>query len=155
MSSQLYNIKRILRSKAIKNSRMYLVQWEGYPIEDATWEPKESIQHTQPFIDYKRTQKRRKREHQLNEKSENSENQDTTPTKKVYEPAPTHKDSKEQAEDYTLNLVLGHIFLKGKKYYFIDSLHHSRGKQVLLADGDYIIDKNPKVLAEYYKKILV
>ena len=151
MSDQLYNIKRILRAKTIKNSRMYLVQWEGYPIEDATWEPKESIQHTQPFIDYKRIRKRRKREHQLTEESENSENLDTTPTKKVYEPL----HNKKEQEEYILNLVLGHIYLKGKKYYFLDSLHQSRGKQVLLADGDYIIDKNPKVLAEYYKKILV
>ncbi|KAM3127411.1 hypothetical protein pb186bvf_020492 [Paramecium bursaria] len=50
-----YTIEAILQQKSIQNQIYYLIKWEGYPIEESTWEPAYKIAETSElFGEYKR-----------------------------------------------------------------------------------------------------
>lgn len=40
---QEYEVEKILDYKVFRKTPKWLVQWKGYPLEDATWEPKSSL----------------------------------------------------------------------------------------------------------------
>jgi hypothetical protein len=49
-----YHVKKILKHRKIGKKTQYLVQWEGYHIEDATWEPEQNLRNAKEIIaDYK------------------------------------------------------------------------------------------------------
>jgi chromo domain-containing protein 1 len=43
-SEQEFTVHRILAEKTQSGRKIYLIRWEGYPIEKSTWEPKKNIQ---------------------------------------------------------------------------------------------------------------
>jgi hypothetical protein len=51
-------VERVLGEREVKNGQMqYLVLWEGWPVEDATWEPASYLTHAQEVInDWKEQQ---------------------------------------------------------------------------------------------------
>lgn len=48
---RLYTVEKILNKKKEGNKVKYLVKWEGYPMEDSTWEPEENLEYVQGLID--------------------------------------------------------------------------------------------------------
>lgn len=46
---QEFEVETILQSR--KNNAEFRVKWKGYPIEQATWEPKANLQHCQQLLD--------------------------------------------------------------------------------------------------------
>ena len=63
-----YNIEKILDRKKIKNKFFYKIKWEGYPMDQCTWEPIENLQNaielveefnnTHPIKTYKKTKEK-------------------------------------------------------------------------------------------------
>jgi hypothetical protein len=51
----VYDAKRIVDSRVVRNKRQYLVLWDGFPDEEATWEPVDHLGDAQQLIaDYER-----------------------------------------------------------------------------------------------------
>jgi hypothetical protein len=46
-----YEVERILRKRRRGRSIEYLVKWQGWPLEEVTWEPLENLQNCQDAID--------------------------------------------------------------------------------------------------------
>jgi hypothetical protein len=46
----VYDAKRIVDSRVTRNKRQYLVLWEGFPDEEASWEPAENLTGSQELI---------------------------------------------------------------------------------------------------------
>jgi hypothetical protein len=46
--SSLFNVANILDKKVIEGNPYYFIEWEGYPLEEATWEP---IKHLENCLD--------------------------------------------------------------------------------------------------------
>jgi Chromo (CHRromatin Organisation MOdifier) domain len=40
---EVYNMEKILKHQRRGQSYQYLIKWEGYPISEASWEPKEAF----------------------------------------------------------------------------------------------------------------
>lgn len=38
-----YQVEDILDVRVVRNKRQFLVKWEGYPIQEATWEPESNL----------------------------------------------------------------------------------------------------------------
>ena len=38
-----YVVERILAQRGAANRRQYLVKWEGYPVEESSWEPRRNL----------------------------------------------------------------------------------------------------------------
>jgi transposase InsO family protein len=51
-----WEVERVLGERSVRGGREYLVLWQGYPIEDATWEPARHLTHAQRSIDEYRQQ---------------------------------------------------------------------------------------------------
>lgn len=47
-SGNLFNVANILDKKVINGKPYYYIEWEGYPLEDATWEP---LKHLENCLD--------------------------------------------------------------------------------------------------------
>ena len=47
-SVNIFNVANILDKKVINGKPYYYVEWEGYPLEDATWEP---LKHLESCLD--------------------------------------------------------------------------------------------------------
>jgi hypothetical protein len=45
-----YEVEMILDHRGGKRCRQYLVKWRGYPVSDATWEPKTSLRHAPDIL---------------------------------------------------------------------------------------------------------
>ena len=39
----VYVVKRILAEEGTDEERLFLIEWEGYPLEESTWEPEENV----------------------------------------------------------------------------------------------------------------
>lgn len=48
---RLYIVEKILDKKKEGFKVKYLVKWEGYPIEQSTWEPEENLEYVQGLVD--------------------------------------------------------------------------------------------------------
>ena len=91
---ELYNIERILDRRKVKGKYEYKIKWEGYPMNQSTWEPLENLEtakllveeydKTHPFKDSKKEMKsrqlekvdqltNRKRKNSKKEKEENNQ----------------------------------------------------------------------------------
>jgi hypothetical protein len=47
-----WGVERILADRLVNNrENQYLVLWEGYPIEDATWEPEDYLTNAKDLVD--------------------------------------------------------------------------------------------------------
>jgi hypothetical protein len=49
-SEEEYEVDTILDHQGGKHRHQYLVKWQGYPVSDATWEPKTSLHHAPDII---------------------------------------------------------------------------------------------------------
>ena len=38
-NNELYNVENIITRKIVGKRKLYLIKWEGYPIEESSWEP--------------------------------------------------------------------------------------------------------------------
>ena len=47
-----YEVEAILRHKGKGAQRMYLVMWKGYPITDASWEPKSHLRNAPLILEH-------------------------------------------------------------------------------------------------------
>ena len=75
---KLYIVEKILEKKKEGNRVKYLVKWDGYPIEQSTWEPEENLESVQTLLDefeiaFRDTQKPRKRGRPRKPENESSE----------------------------------------------------------------------------------
>ncbi|SZF03335.1 unnamed protein product [Blumeria hordei] len=48
--NEFFEVERILAENIDSNTKTFLIQWEGYPISRATWEPRKQIQHLRPVM---------------------------------------------------------------------------------------------------------
>jgi hypothetical protein len=48
----MFEVDRILAERTRRNRTEYLTLWQGYPPEDATWEPEDNVLHTDAYTDY-------------------------------------------------------------------------------------------------------
>ena len=52
MSGEIYyNIEKILNRKKVKDRQLYKIKWEGYPMDQCTWEPVENLQNAIRLIE--------------------------------------------------------------------------------------------------------
>ena len=57
---QLYNVEKILDKKKVGGKVLYKVKWEGYDIDQCTWEPLKNLFNVQKFInEYEKKHKQR------------------------------------------------------------------------------------------------
>lgn len=47
---ELYNVEKILSKRMRKKKVEYRVKWEGYPLDQSTWEPSENLKTVQTLI---------------------------------------------------------------------------------------------------------
>ena len=157
----IYNIDYIIRSKTVRNSKTFLVKWEGYPISESTWEPLSAIRHTQPYLDFinknedKKPSIAKSKAEDLPpsfktkclERSDKSESiSQKTPPKLIEEP--TNNDS-----EYDLLEIIQSIFIKGVNYYFVEAVKKDVGtKKVIITDARYINSKARELLNEFSKR---
>ena len=86
---RLYIVEKILDKKKEGNKVKYLVKWEGYPIEQSTWEPEYNLQYVQGLIDeyenssFKDVIKQRKRGRPRKVDYEHSESDSEISRKKI------------------------------------------------------------------------
>lgn len=61
--NKFYKVEKILKRRTVKGEKFYRIQWVGYPIKEATWEPMENISPylVEEFEKNERTNKRNKR----------------------------------------------------------------------------------------------
>jgi len=45
-----YEVESILDRKIVRGSPRWLIKWKGYPLDDATWEPKKALTHAQDIL---------------------------------------------------------------------------------------------------------
>lgn len=50
LTSSFYEVAQILKHKKIGNKTIYLVRWDGYPVDEATWEPEGNLLCCQPLL---------------------------------------------------------------------------------------------------------
>ena len=56
-NSEEFEVETILNKRTLKGKIQYLVKWIGYPLHDATWEPKDYLQNAQQKVkEFERTQ---------------------------------------------------------------------------------------------------
>ncbi|RKF63535.1 putative chromo domain-containing protein [Erysiphe neolycopersici] len=56
--NEFFEVKRILAENPNSNTATFLIQWEGYPVSRATWEPRKQIRHLRSVInEWRQTQK--------------------------------------------------------------------------------------------------
>ena len=56
MSEQLYNVEKILDRKKINGKFEYKIKWEGYSIDESTWEPMKNLETVKELVEeYNRT----------------------------------------------------------------------------------------------------
>ena len=48
----LYVVERILAKRMSGRRQMYLVQWQGYPIEESSWEPKSGLRCPELLVEF-------------------------------------------------------------------------------------------------------
>ncbi|EPQ64580.1 Bgt-2729 [Blumeria graminis f. sp. tritici] len=48
--NEFFEVERILAENIDSSTKTFLIQWEGYPISRATWEPRKQIQHLRPVM---------------------------------------------------------------------------------------------------------
>jgi len=46
-----YTVEKILKSRVLRGRCQYLVKWQGFPEEAATWEPEENLEHARDAIE--------------------------------------------------------------------------------------------------------
>ncbi len=49
-STDEYEVEKILDIKYKRGKLYYLIQWKGYQLHDATWEPKENLNHCEDIL---------------------------------------------------------------------------------------------------------
>lgn len=65
----IYEIEGIISKRNINGKVQYKVKWEGYPIEESTWEPIENLDNVKEFIDkYEESNKKNKEKRFLSKK---------------------------------------------------------------------------------------
>ena len=79
-SEVLYTIEKIVDRKKVKDKFQYLIKWQGYPMEECTWEPIENLQYSLGLVEEynkahpKKSSKGRKTKNFLNKKRKDTEN---------------------------------------------------------------------------------
>ena len=51
MSNEYYNIEKILDRKKVNGKIHYKIKWEGYPMDQCTWEPLENLENVKALVD--------------------------------------------------------------------------------------------------------
>ena len=51
MSEKLYNVEKILDRKKINGKFKYRIKWEGYPINESTWEPMKNLETVKELVE--------------------------------------------------------------------------------------------------------
>ncbi len=51
MKEEFYNIERILDRRKVKGNYEYKVKWEGYPMNQCTWEPIKNLENVRILIE--------------------------------------------------------------------------------------------------------
>ena len=56
MSETFYNVEKILDRKKINGQYEYKIKWEGYPMNESTWEPMKNLETVKELVEeYNRT----------------------------------------------------------------------------------------------------
>ncbi len=56
MSEPLYNVEKILDRKRVNGHFQYKIKWEGYPMNESTWEPMKNLETVKDLVEeYNRT----------------------------------------------------------------------------------------------------
>ncbi len=51
MTEEYYNIEKILERRKVGNKFEYKIKWEGYPLNQSTWEPMKNLQNAHELIE--------------------------------------------------------------------------------------------------------
>ena len=43
-----WNVEEVLQMRVLENKKEYLMKWEGYPMEESTWEPEKRLMEDCP-----------------------------------------------------------------------------------------------------------
>ena len=47
----MYNVEKILDRRMVKNKLLYKIKWEGYPMNQCTWEPLENLSTVSELVE--------------------------------------------------------------------------------------------------------
>jgi chromobox protein 1 len=56
-TEDIYTVEKIMRKRIVRGKVEYLVKWEGYSIDQNTWEPVKNILDPQVIADFEELQK--------------------------------------------------------------------------------------------------
>jgi len=65
---ELYNVEKILDKKKVGGKVLYKVKWEGYDIDQCTWEPLKNLFNVQKFINEYEKKHKQSNQNSLNKK---------------------------------------------------------------------------------------
>ena len=51
MTEEYYNIEKILDRRRVNGKFEYKIKWEGYPMNQSTWEPMKNLENARPLIE--------------------------------------------------------------------------------------------------------
>ena len=69
-SSGFYYVEEIMEKKVINKKIYYKVKWDGFPLDECTWEPLDALSNVHNLIDkFEKTQKELKLKQIVNNKS--------------------------------------------------------------------------------------
>ena len=97
MNQEYFNIEKILDRRKINGRFEYLIKWEGYPVNESTWEPIKNLKNAKPLLEeYDKA-------HSINIESENQKKKvsiiNNNKKKKVNEEITTmNKDNEEKSK---------------------------------------------------------
>jgi pantothenate kinase len=57
----VYKVKRILAEGGSDDERVFLIEWEGYLLEESTWEPEDNILSDEPLEAWKEEKLRQRK----------------------------------------------------------------------------------------------
>ena len=75
MSQKYYKIEKILeRRKNLEGNYEYKIKWDGYPINQSTWEPIEHLQNAMPLVEEYDKQNPKNKDEELSRDKEGTNN---------------------------------------------------------------------------------
>ena len=136
-SNDIYYIERILDKRKVNGKPEYKIKWEGYPLNQSTWEPLENLQTAMELVrefdknhdllnknqkENNNTHLGRKRGLKKVKKPEVEEKSDNEKKEEKFEIAPEEKEKKEYNEKNNATINLEEENDHVRKYVINDSL---------------------------------
>ena len=172
MSDSIYNIEKILDRRLVNDKYEYKIKWEGYPLEQSTWEPIKNLENAITLVEeYNKAHpleisKKNEETNNTNNKNEviNNENKNNEEIKKEKKEIEPIEDNYEENSkiliyeneitykvDYSLKKVVRVKKLEGKLIAVVEKIGEKGEKSEENIPTDELRKINPWILLEFYE----